>query len=119
MLQAPDDELQTEVQQLEVTNVSSLPLTAQMALPEPFALLQPDGSTCNEQVLLLHGQLTKSNCFSKTLHSRHFCNQIHCPGIAAEGGATKMSHPGIVLVLVAGNPLPRVRHTRVAVQPRC
>ena len=44
--QGPNDELQNQVQELTVTNVSSLPLTTQLSLPEPFSLIQEDESAC-------------------------------------------------------------------------
>jgi hypothetical protein len=58
--QAPTDELTLQTKELDITNVSSLPLTAVLSLEYPFQLLCPDSDSDgslvarNEQVYLLH-----------------------------------------------------------------
>ena len=48
--QAPDDELSIQVQELQLTNIASLPLTAVLDIKHPFALVADEEN--NERQIL-------------------------------------------------------------------
>ena len=50
VLQKPGEELTPETKDMQLVNVSSLPLTTQLAINEPFKLFRRDGTLVSEDV---------------------------------------------------------------------